>query len=613
MLAIVISLIFSISVKKEECNCNSNPVAGNISLPFPVMQYFNLPDPSLASQKPSIKDTPSYFSWLDYQGKDYTTPARYQGICGSCWAFAAISGLEAIINIREEIAEIDPDLSEQYILSCLPKAGSCYGGDPYLAFHYIKSTDKDGNYHNGVITESCMPYMARDTFPCETKCKDWENYLVPISNYGYWLPDGSYQDRERIKSQIMEKGPVITHMMATDDFMEWGLTHHNSTDYYPYHSAGGVNHCVAIVGWKDDSSIPKGGYWICKNSWGSYWGYKGFFNIEYGSLRIDNFCITWVEYDKNAYDWPPVAAAGGPYVAKAGEEIVFDGGQSKDDTDEITSWSWDFGDGNYGNEKIAKHIYNKRGIYDVVLKAIAGEKESIDKTSALVDVWKKGDSWTFDIKKVEIEISPLEFYGKISLKAEVIEDSEDYRVKIDGRLYGNFSYYSQPPLQISGRFLFNRINGEIYVEKYFSIEKIYFMIRGITLVKIEDFPFPLPVPFKGEVKIDFSSPYPIFDFPVEQKKWSLNVTNVNVDGYASALFGVINYPIEYTISLGSVEMDCAGKEIVQTEAGTFEAYKISIYDIIKIYYSPEIANFVKGNVVFEGINIEAELKEVNYK
>lgn len=614
LFAIALSLIFSITFREENCNCNSNPVASNLSFKFPVMQNLNPPYPSLASPKPSIKDTPSYFSWLDYEGKDWTTPARYQGNCGSCWAFAAVGGLEAIINIREGIAEIKPDLSEQYILSCLSKAGSCYGGDPYWAFHYIRSTEKDGNYRNGIITEDCMPYMASDTFPCQSKCIDWENYLVPISDYGYWIPDGSSQDRQRIKSQIMDKGPVVTYMMATDEFMEWGLKNHNSTDYFPYRPARSINHCVTIVGWKDDTNIPRGGYWICKNSWGSYWGYKGFFNIEYGSLLIDNFSIVWVEYDKNAYDWPPVADAGGPYVAKVGEEIVFDGSKSRDDSDEINSWNWNFGDGSTSKEKIARHTYSERGIYDIILRVMADEKEGIDKTSALIDVWKKGDSWTFNVKKIEVETSSLKFYGRIDdLKAEVIDDSEDYMVKIDGKIYGNFSYSSQPKLQISGRFLFNRINGKIYLEKDFSIEKIYFMLRGVALTKIGDFPFPMPLPFKGEIKIDFSSPYSIFDFPIEQKKWILNVTNLNIDAYASALFGIINYPIKYTISLGSMEIDCSGKETVQTEAGIFSAYKISIYDIVKIYYSPEIANLVKGNVNFEGINIEAELKEVNYK
>ena len=56
-------------------------------------------DPKDSSPKPPISDTPDEFSWKDYQGKDWTTSARHQGNCGSCWAFAAIGALESIIKI----------------------------------------------------------------------------------------------------------------------------------------------------------------------------------------------------------------------------------------------------------------------------------------------------------------------------------------------------------------------------------------------------------------------------------------------------------------------------------------------------------------------------------
>jgi len=586
-------------------------------LQFPVMENAPYFDPDRASPRPSIGNPPPYFSWMDYDGKDWTTPARYQGNCGDCWDFAAVGALESIINIREGIADIDPDLSEQYILSCLPASGSCHGGSPYLAYHYIKSTGRDGNYHNGIIPEECMPYMADDSFPCSEKCEDWEKHLIPIANYGYWLPDGSNEDRERIKTQIMEDGPVVSFMMATDDFMQWGLQHHSPDDYYPYHYATGINHCIVIVGWKDDPKIPRGGYWICKNSWGSFWGYNGFFNIEYGSLHIDDYSIVWVDYDKNAYDWPPVAEAGGPYTGGVGEEIVFDGSKSTDDEGKIVSWHWDFGDGGGSEEISPKHSYNKRGIYDVTLtvKDSSGQ-ESTAETAALIDTWMKEDEWTFDIPEIEIETEyngQVNFSGNVEgLNFKVINDAGNYVLDFKGKLNGDFSYYSMPPLQLTGKFLLARINGEITITKEFAIDGMEVEAKGFAVIRLESLPIPLPVPFKVTASITFSQPYTLIDFPLKEKTWNLPLANVSIDALSTALFGIVKFPLQFNISLGSLEVVCSGKQIVSTPAGNFEAYKLSIYDMVDLYYSPDIANFVKASVKYEGINIEAELVDVNY-
>lgn len=250
-----------------------------------------------ATSKPLLIDLPEYFNWRDYKGKDWTTSAKDQQwpTCGSCWAFAALGALESVINIRTDNPDLDMDLSEQYILSCLPLAGSCRGGNVFLALHYLMSNTSNGNYYNGAIPEFCFPYQADDDVPCSEKCDNWVNYLIPISDYGYWQPDGSIEDREAIKTQIMETGPVIAHMLITREFYLWGFANHEPDDYYPYPGkVYDTNHVFVIVGWNDDISITNGGYWICKNSFGTGFGYDGFFNIEFGSLNIENYNVGWV-------------------------------------------------------------------------------------------------------------------------------------------------------------------------------------------------------------------------------------------------------------------------------------------------------------------------------
>lgn len=360
-------------IADDRCGCDINNEI-NVKngeyayLGYPVMkdQIVQL-DPDDISPKPRIMYTPDEFSWLDYDGQDWTTSVKKQ-LCGDCWDFAAIGILESIVNIREGCAELNPDLSEQYVLSCLPRAGSCHGGSSSRALELLMETSPEGNYQNGAIPESCFPYQGDDDVPCSDKCPNWIDLLVPLLDCGTWRTDGSTSDIEAIKTQIMLTGPVAAGIKATSFFSWWGSVQHNPDKYFPYlKKVFGVNHIVILVGWKDDPSIGRGGYWICKNSWGTDWGYGGLFNIEYNALNIDNSMISWVDYDPESVDWPPIADAGGLYFGDIGEEIIFDASNTFDPEDNIISYYWDFGDGANDTGITATHSYLQQGIYPVIL------------------------------------------------------------------------------------------------------------------------------------------------------------------------------------------------------------------------------------------------------
>jgi hypothetical protein len=369
----------------------------------------------VTTPKPTVMSTPDYFNWMDYKGQDWTTPPKFQGYCGSCSDFTALSALESVIKIREGKADLVVDLSEQYVLSCLPKAVKCFGGgNPYNIFYYIMSNKSNGNNCNGIIPESCFPYRAIDAdgqdifgnyhepVRCNEKCDDWENYLIPISDFGKWYPDGSPEDRDAIKSQIMQIGPVATSMQSTwyihgtdDDIVRWGFQNLEPDDYFSSSlQFNSIDHCVAIVGWKDDPSVGNGGYWICKNSWWSEWGMNNFFNIEYGSLRIDSSEIDWVDYDPDVFvNWLPVADIGGIYYGDVEQEIIFNANGSFDHEGEIISFEWDFGDGNYTSGMNATHSYKSAGVYSVQLTVMDNEGNTANDTT-FVFIGRLNDSPT---------------------------------------------------------------------------------------------------------------------------------------------------------------------------------------------------------------------------
>jgi C1A family cysteine protease len=115
---------------------------------------------------------PENFDWRNVDGANYDSPIRKQGECGSCYAIAAVSVLEARIRIKSN-NRLKPLLSAASIISCSRYNQGCAGGYPYLVGKHGKEF--------GFVEEGCQPYTESDD-KCYNYCfhqKAWK-----IRDYG---------------------------------------------------------------------------------------------------------------------------------------------------------------------------------------------------------------------------------------------------------------------------------------------------------------------------------------------------------------------------------------------------------------------------------------------
>ncbi len=226
------------------------------------------------------------FDWRSTGGTNYITPIKDQGDCGSCWAFASTAALESYTLIHGSYLN-DLNLSEQILLSC-SGAGTCNGGYINGAADFIELT--------GVGNDSLAPYKAIDQ-ACSAIDPVWKATADKIVGWK-WITYGA-GDVAALKNAVLTYGPVVVSMRVYDDFFAYqsGIYSYTGGGY-----AGG--HAVTVVGYSDDQSVPGGGYFIVKNSWGTGWGEPfgtdsgGYFRIAYGeTATVVKFAANTIAYD----------------------------------------------------------------------------------------------------------------------------------------------------------------------------------------------------------------------------------------------------------------------------------------------------------------------------
>ena len=244
----------------------------------------------------------SFRKWFD---SGYLLPARAQGQCGSCWAFASTGMLADRINILSK-GKFGKNLSVQYFVSCDPDEGLCQGTKslsralshletgaplggtfdesniPYLAGTQVNSSDPNARQQ---FTACCScdkikkeakgsPYSFKKGSVMNLSEGDTE---VHSPSDGPLQPDILKKNVARMKKEIMDNGPIVVGMWVYSDFYQYKSgVYERASDKL----MGG--HAIEIVGWDKDD---KGDYWILKNSWGKDWGEKGYWRHRVGDSK----------------------------------------------------------------------------------------------------------------------------------------------------------------------------------------------------------------------------------------------------------------------------------------------------------------------------------------
>ncbi|XP_008069901.1 cathepsin L1-like [Carlito syrichta] len=210
-----------------------------------------------AFQAPPLSDFPPSMDW---RKKGFVTPVKFQGPCGSCWAFSATGALEGqmVWKTGQLVA-----LSEQNLVDCSGPQGNlgCDGGWMESAFQYVLE-------NGGLDAEEFYPYMAADE-----DCKYKPEYSAANDTGFIDIPEGE----NSLLSAVATVGPISVAIDASQDSFQF---YGEGIYYEPNCSKEKTNHAVLVVGYGHEGVKPdENKYWLVKNSWSTYWGLNGYIKM----------------------------------------------------------------------------------------------------------------------------------------------------------------------------------------------------------------------------------------------------------------------------------------------------------------------------------------------
>jgi hypothetical protein len=218
--------------------------------------------------------------------------ARDQGACGSCWAYSAVTAIEAQV-VKKFLIENPAYLSIQYYIDCVKECRGCEGGFPIFVYEQVA---KDGF----VVWDAYAPYLGQESQVCQPPKEKFPfqlqgSIIFSKTDAAYFTAAQTedafeYQNLElqilndsmieKVKKILFNYGPVSALIYVDDK-----LPYFSNGIYKTVDNKDGVkqnpNHAIVIGGY--GINVYGERYWIIRNSWGSEWGEDGYVPLSMDS------------------------------------------------------------------------------------------------------------------------------------------------------------------------------------------------------------------------------------------------------------------------------------------------------------------------------------------